>query len=264
MDIGTAKPSQEERKRIKYHLIDLVYPDETFDAARYREESVKAIENIIKRGKSVIVVGGTGLYIKALTRGLFRGPRADFKLREELNREVRVLGSNHLYERLKKIDSFTAEKIHSHDTFRIIRALEVYYTTGKPLSKFHQEHSFGEIPYKTLKIGLKIERKNLYLRIDNRVDKMIKEGLIDEVKSLLKRDYTSDLKAMQTLGYKHITDYILTGGNLDESISLIKRDTKRYAKRQITWFNQDGEIRWFNPAEEEKIYQSIKEFFFSI
>lgn len=259
MDIGTAKPSRSELKRINHHLIDLIYPDELFDVARYRSEAAKVIEDVIKRGKKVIVAGGTGLYIRALTRGLFQGPRADFSFREQLKREIEVLGNNCVHDILKEVDPSAAIKIHPRDTMRIIRALEVYYITGKPLSKFHQEHNFSDTPYRVLKIGLKMNRETLNQKIDERADRMIAEGLINEVKSLLKKGYAPNLPAFKTLGYKHIFDYVLGDKDLDESISLIKRDTKRYAKRQITWFKQDREIYWFNPVEKERIYQFINE-----
>jgi len=263
MDIGTAKPSATEQKRIKHHLIDLIYPDDIFDAARYRKEATEAIEDIVRRGKSIIVVGGTGLYIKVLIRGIFKGPKADIKLREKLKKEAEVFGDTYLYKRLKEIDPPMAQKIHIHDMFRIIRALEVYQITGKPLSKFQQEHNFCDNPYEVLKIGIGNERESLYLKINKRVNEMIEDGLVDEVRALLKRGYGPGLKAMQTFGYKQICDYVLNGVNFDESVKLTKQDTRRYAKRQITWFKRDGEIAWFNPDEEKNMFQLTSDFFYS-
>ena len=261
MDIGTAKPSVEERKSVRHHLIDILYPDEEFSAALFREEARQAIGALEERGKRAMVVGGTGLYIKALTSGLIRGGEVDPVIRERLQSEARAGGREQLYQRLQEVDPPTAEQLHPHDTYRIIRALEVYERTGRPISVLRKKHLFQEGPYQTLKIGLGVDREELYKRIDRRVDGMIQQGLVEEVRQLLEMGYAPSLKAMQSLGYKQIINLLQGEYDHAEAVRLIKRDTRRYARRQITWFKADPEIRWFAvPQGRNAIIEMIKGF----
>ena len=259
LDIGTAKPSKEERKKVKHHLIDIVNPDEEFSAVQFMEMAREVIDSLIRQRRSVLVVGGTGLYIKALIRGIFKGPGADEDLRMTIKKEAQELGREHLFQKLKEIDPESASRIHPNDTYRIMRALEVYYLTQKTMSSFQSNHAFRESPYHYFKIGLERERKELYQRIEERVEKMIENGLIEEVEGILRKGYDPQLNPLQSLGYRQIIRYLQDECGLDEAIRLIKRDTKRYAKRQLTWFKNDPEVKWFTlPQDAEKIEERIK------
>jgi len=261
MDIGTAKPSTKLRQKIPHHVIDVVDPDEEFNVARYRELATASIYDIQKRGKRAIVSGGTGLYIKALTRGLFLWPAQNAGIRAENTLKAQRDGLTSLYERLGQIDPSATSWIHPNDRQRIIRALEVYESTGKPMSEWQKEHGFGETPFTTLKIGLDRQRAELYDRINQRCDQMIEAGLVDEVKGLLARGYGLDLKPLRSVGYRHIGLFLMGQMSLEEAVFLMKRDTRRLAKRQLTWFRSDKEIRWFHPqAERERIKVVVREF----
>jgi tRNA dimethylallyltransferase len=244
MDIGTAKPSPEARKLVRHHLIDILYPDEEFSAALFREAAQQAIADVEARGRRAMVVGGTGLYIKALTSGLIRGGEVDPIIRARLRVEAQGTGREGLYRRLQDIDPMTAARLHPHDTYRVIRALEVYERTGSPISAMRQRHQFQEEPYQVLTIGLLREREELYQRIDERVDEMITRGLKQEVQGLLDKGYSPGLKTMQSLGYKQMVAHLQGEYDLAEAVRLMKRDTRRYAKRQLTWFKADPLIRW--------------------
>jgi tRNA dimethylallyltransferase len=261
LDIGTAKPTQAERNAVPHHLIDILYPDEEFSAALYREAAQGAIADVEARGKRAMVVGGTGLYIKALTSGLIRGGEVDPTIRKRLQAEAQSGGREQLYGRLKEADPATAERLHPHDTYRIIRALEVYERTGQPISTLRKKHLFKEGPYHTLKIGLQREREELYNRIDQRVDEMIKQGLQEEVEHILEMGYAPSLKALQSLGYKQIINYLQGEYDLTEAVRLIKRDTRRYARRQMTWFKGDPEIRWIEFPRDRSVVKEMIEGF---
>lgn len=263
MDIGTAKPSKEERERVRHHLIDIRNPDEDFDASRFREEAARAIREVVSRDHLPVVVGGTGLYVKALTEGLFEAPGTDKELRAKLRKEFEDFGISSLYKKLMDVDPEAAEKISPYNIHRIIRALEVYYLTGMPISCHQKEHAFSDRPYDSLKTGLLVERETLYKRIDERVDNMIKEGLVEEVNRLLEMGFKQDFKAMQALGYSQICGYLDGKYNLDEAIALIKKATRHYAKRQMTWFRRDHEINWFDTKEDgylERIFSKVRGF----
>ncbi|MBW2590905.1 MAG: tRNA (adenosine(37)-N6)-dimethylallyltransferase MiaA [Deltaproteobacteria bacterium] len=260
MDIGTAKPAPAELARARHHMIDIVNPDEHFDAALFSGIAHKKVLKLDKRRIVPIVAGGTGLYIKALIHGLFGADPADPNIRIKLKEEADAHGADFLYKRLAESDPAAAERIHPNDTYRIIRALELAEATGKTISKHHGEHRFADKRYKVLKIGLQIEREALYDRINQRVDVMIEAGLVDEVRGLLERGYSGDLKSMQSIGYRHMVDYIKGRVLLDETIRTLKRDTRRYAKRQMTWFNADPKIVWTKPEETEDIMLRVKDF----
>jgi len=260
MDIGTAKPTTDERARVRHHLIDIIDPVESFDAAQFAKSAHKVIIELHGRGIIPFVVGGTGLYIKALVHGLFRAKPADKKIRMRLNEEATVHGTDFIYKKLKECDLDSAERIHPNDTYRIIRALEIYETTEKAISKYHREHKFADSPFKVLKIGLQINRDALYDRINRRVDAMVDAEFVDEVKGLLEKGYSADLKSMQAIGYRHMIDFIEGRISWDEALRTLKRDTRRYAKRQLTWFRADPEIVWVEPEQVKDIHGLIKSF----
>ncbi len=262
MDIGTAKPNAEERTMAAHHMVDIIDPDEEFDASRFAGMADKAIERIVKKGKIPIVVGGTGLYIKALIHGLFRqGRAADKEIIKKLEIELNSRGSFYLHKKLEDIDHDSAERIHPNDSFRIIRAIEVFQSTGRTITSFQKNHGFASDRYETLQLGLYMDRAKLYKRIEKRVDDMMDQGLIDEVRNLIAMGYSCKLKSMQSLGYRHICDFLNRGISLEETVRLLKRDTRRYAKRQFTWFRKDEKILWVKPDERDKADKYIREFF---
>jgi tRNA dimethylallyltransferase len=260
MDIGTAKPTPEEQAAAPHHMIDIVDPDEPFDAARYATLARQAIASIIARQRLPLVVGGTGFYIRALLGGLFDAGASNPKIRRKLLGQAEQEGTEALYERLGTCDPETAAGLHPNDTFRIVRALEVFEITGRPLSVHQQRHGFGDRPYDALIIGLDTDRRHLYERIDQRVDAMMAAGFLEEVKGLLSRGYGQDLKSMQSIGYRHMLDLI--GGRCDRQTTLaaMKRDTRRYAKRQLTWFRADPGVVWIAVESRAAIRQRIDEF----
>ncbi|HSQ77722.1 MAG TPA: tRNA (adenosine(37)-N6)-dimethylallyltransferase MiaA [Nitrospirota bacterium] len=244
MDIGTAKPTKTQRKLIYHHMIDIVEPDQPYSVGDYLRDARTAIDGIISSGGTPIVVGGTGLYIRALTRGLFHGPPADVELRERLLLRESEGEAGTLYSDLVKVDPEAAIKIHPNDIRRTVRALEVYYLRGRKLSDFQSEHAFQDRPYTFRLFFLVRSRHELYLRIEQRVEQMLAEGLETEVKMLKDRGLSPDLSSLQGLGYKHFMDFFLGKTSRDEAVMLLKRDTKRYAKRQFTWFRREPEARW--------------------
>ena len=260
LDIGTAKPTQEERALAPHHLIDVADPPEPYDAARYCREGRAVLDDCFRRGAPALVVGGTGLYLKALLSGLFAEGEPPAGVRERLRREMGALGLPALYQRLLHLDPATASRLHPHDTYRIVRALEVMAATGKPLSGFINAHRFQDMPYEVLKLGLMLPREELYRRIDLRVELMLEAGWLDEVEGLLRR-YPPDLKPLQALGYRHLINYLTGRWSWDEALTWLTRDTRRYAKRQFTWFGSDPEIRWFHPEQVEEMAEVLAEFF---
>jgi tRNA dimethylallyltransferase len=261
MDIGTAKPSREEQERVPHHLMDLVNPDQPFHVGLYRMLGRKKIEELHLRGKRIWVVGGTGLYIKAVTQGIFPSPEIDPSVRERLKRDCAERGGDSLYQRLRDVDPKTASRVHPHDLFRTLRALEVFDSTGIPISFFRDQHRFLDRPYRTLKIGLEADREILYERIEQRVDQMIERGLLQEVIRLMEMGYGPELKPMQSLGYKQMIRYVSKEMEWDEAIRQVKRDTRRYAKRQWTWFKADPEIHWRNEAVgRSQILEEVESF----
>jgi tRNA dimethylallyltransferase len=262
LDIGTAKPSPELRHRVPHHLIDIADPDQEFSASDFRREAAKAIADISGRGKRAFIVGGTGLYIRALLQGLVDSPSGAGDVRLELEEEARQLGNEALLGELAKVDPVTAERLHPNDLVRIIRALEVYRMTGNPISKQRSSHGFSGDYYSPLKLGLTVERGELYKRIDRRVERMMGDGLVDEVQTLLERGFSPQLKALRSIGYRHICAYLSGEYTLVEGVRLMQRDTRRYAKRQMTWFRNDKEINWVEYSDNfASIYNNVIEFF---
>lgn len=260
MDIGTAKPPLSLRREIPHHMMDILWPDEPFSAGDFRRLGRAKIQEILQKGKVPIVVGGTGLYIRALTEGLLEGLEGRKDLRERLQEEAKRVGSRLLWERLKEVDPEGAEEIHPNDLYRIIRALEIYTLSGRPPSSLRKEHAFRDRPYRLLKIGLLKPREELYRRIDERVDGMIKGGLVEEVLRLLER-YGPDLPSMKAIGYREVAAYLRGEMSLEEAIRLMKRNTRHLAKRQLTWFRRDPEVHWFSyPEEREEIFSLVDKF----
>ena len=261
MDIGTAKPTREERKRVTHHLIDIVTPDQPFHAGLYRTLGRKTIDFLHGHQKPIWVVGGTGLYIKSLTQGLFASPKIDPEIREHLKQEAKVKGADLLYQRLREVDPKTASKLHPHDLVRTIRALEVFDATGIPISFFREQHRFGERPYLTFKMGVETNREELYRRIEERVDRMIEQGFLQEVEGLLEMGYGAELNPMQSLGYKQMVQFIRKEIGWVEAVREMKKDTRHYAKRQWTWFASDPEVSWRDAGIDRKtIFREVRSF----
>ncbi len=262
MDIGTAKPSRADRERVPHHLIDIVDPDAEFNAGAYKRVAQEVIRELHKRGIRVILVGGTYLYVRVLLYGLIEGISADRGIREELRRLKLDFGVSYVYEKLKSLDPEAADRIHPNDYVRIERALEAYYLTGAKMSELQEKHGFRDNKYEVLKIGISEERDILKKRIDERVSRMIEEGLVYEVKRLRDMGFGRDLKPMQSIGYNHINQYIDGEITLDKAIELIKRDTKRLAKRQMTWLRRDKDIYWHRiPEDLDRIVYKAEGFY---
>jgi tRNA dimethylallyltransferase len=248
LDIGSSKPSEEERRRVPHHVFDVVDPDQPFDCARYRDLARVAIEDIRARGRRVLLVGGTGLYLKVLRYGLFPGPRRDPALRDALAAlEEQIPGA--LHGRLAGIDPEAARRLHLHDAVRLTRALEVYELTGKTMSEWQREHGFRaeELPMRL--IGLRLERAVLYERIDRRCREMIEGGLVEEVRALFDRGYGPDLAPIRSIGYREVGAYVLGECGLEQATTDMARATRRLAKRQLTWFRGDPTIEWIDAGE---------------
>lgn len=250
MDIGTAKPSKENRRQVKYHLIDVVEPSESFSVADFLAATEKVVEEIKSRGKTVIAAGGTSLYIKVLLFGLFEGPGSDEKIREKLKSQVDKIGLGKLHEQLAKIDSEAALRIHPNDARRIIRALEVYDLTGKPISSFQSQ--WDTKPNHNWKIiGLRRDKDIESGRINARVKKMVELGLVDEVKSLLAEVEPLSKQAAAAIGYAEIIEHLNSKLSLDEAIEKIKINTRRLAKSQRGWMKTFTDVNWLDIEDGE-------------
>lgn len=249
LDIGTAKPTPAERAFVPYHLIDVASPNEKFDVARYVELADRAIVDITKRGRLPIVVGGAGMYLRILLYGLCEAPPQDKMTRQRLTRQIEAEGLENLYTRFRKLDPEGAKNIHPNDTTRMIRALEVYQLTGYPISHFQQKHRFQKPRYMARQIGLNIDRKALHQNIERRVNWMIANGWVEEVRELLKF-YPSDAQALQSIGYKQIVQHLKGNGTLVETTAKIKQQTRAFARRQLTWFRGDPNIVWLTPQDK--------------
>jgi tRNA dimethylallyltransferase len=260
MDIGTAKPTPDEQGQVRHHLIDFIDPDEHFDAVQYSHLAREKATRLLDRSKIPLVVGGTGLYIKSFLYGMFQSEPIDSDVRDRLTKEADEHGSDALYRQLSECDPSTAQRLHPNDTYRIIRALETFEATGKPISEYHRTHGFSEQPFDALKIGLNMDRGLLHERINQRVDMMMAAGFVYEVITLLKKGYTPELKSMQSIGYRHIVDYLQDRMTWEECLRTLKRDHRRYAKRQLTWFGADDEIIWKAPAQVQEIKQLVETF----
>jgi len=261
MNIGTGKPSPADRARVRHHLIDVVTPDQEFNAAMFRRLASEVIGQVDERKGNAIACGGTGLYLKALTRGLFEGPAQDLELRASLEKEIEETGLPSVYRRLVEIDPTVVSTIHPNDRLRTIRALEVYQLTGKPISQWQSEHRFQEQPFEALKVGLNCDRAELYERINRRSAAMVDAGLLDEVRGLAARGYSLDLKSLRSVGYAQMGKVIRGDLTLDAALEEMQQETRRLAKRQLTWFRGDKEVCWFHPRQTSEMMAAVKSFF---
>ncbi len=245
LNIGTAKPSTDELARIKHHFIDFMEPGEIYNVSRFETDALKIIDGLFAKGKIPVVVGGSGLYIKALTDGIFNTVDVDEEYREELKFKRDKYGNEFLYDELKKIDPQSAAKMLPQNWKRVMRALEVFHLTGEPIWKFQASYA-RKSDYNFILYGLNWEREKLYSNIEKRVDQMIADGLVKEVEEILVKGYSKDLNALNSVGYKEIISYLENETGLERAIQLIKRNTRRYAKRQLTWFRKNKNIKWIN------------------
>ena len=258
MDIGTAKPSTERRKAVKYHLIDIFEPSEACTVGIFLEKGRDAIAEIEKNGKSAIVSGGTAMYIKTLLYGLFDGPDADARIRDRLKQRIAAEGSQVLHTELAKADPEAAERIHPNDARRIVRALEVFELTGKPITSFQQQFCAEETQGDWIMIGLRRQKEDASSRINMRVKKMIETGLIEEVKGLMAEDKPVSKQAAAAIGYAEIIDHLNGGISLEEAIERIKINTRKFAKSQRTWFKTFKNVNWIDIAENEPPEQILE------
>ena len=256
MDIGTAKPPREARAAIKHHLIDIVEPSDSFNVGLFLEHSSSAIKQIKRRNSPIVAVGGTALYIKALLYGLFEGPGTDQKIRSVLQERAKNEGLEHLYRELEKVDPLAAENIHPNDAKRIIRALEVYKITGGPISSLQQQWKHDMKHHWTI-IGLQREKTDVSHRINSRVKKMIAAGLVEEVESLLAEDKPLSKQARCAIGYAEIIDYLNGKIGLEDATELIKKNTRRLAKNQRTWFKTFKNVHWLDIEPEEPLEKTL-------
>lgn len=260
MDIGTSKPSAEILEKIPHHFVNILDPDEDYSAGQYAKEAREVIGRIRERGKTPLVVGGSGLYIRALLNGFFGEDYRDESIRAQLNNRLENEGALSLYSELQRVDPQSAGQSHPNNMKRILRSLEVYYITGKPMSEI-QKSGGDPAPFPWIKFGLSMEREDLYERINRRVDQMFKAGLIEEVQDLLKNGYSAELNSLNSVGYKEVIEYLDDNLDLEHCISLVKQNTRRYAKRQLTWFRREPDIHWVaieKPANfASKIAESV-------
>ncbi|HMA61759.1 MAG TPA: tRNA (adenosine(37)-N6)-dimethylallyltransferase MiaA [bacterium] len=245
LDIGTAKPTTEECSRAPHHLIDLVEPDKRISAGKYRELALEKVQELLNNDILPLFVGGSGMYIRAVTQGFFKGSRTDQEIREQLKNELEEKGKHKLYARLQEIDPDYAAKIHVNDTKRITRALEIFRINGKPPTKLYEEQKKNP-PFPYIIMGLKMDRDQLYHRINSRVDKMVEAGLIEEVKELRNQGYGPVFNKIKTVGYYEINQYLEGKIDRKEAIDNIKQNTRQYAKRQLSWFRNQTNTHWVN------------------
>lgn len=258
MDIGTDKPTIQERQGVPHQLIDLVDPDQSFNVGDFRGHAVQEISRLHRQGLLPLIVGGTGLYIRGLLRGLCPGPPANWSIRQALTQEASERGWPFLHEKLQQVDPDLAQRLHPNDQPKVLRALEVYQTLGIPFSQVQQQHRFQETPYPFLLIGLTMERQTLYRRIETRVEWEIEKGLVQETQQLLQQGYSRTLGSMKGLGYRQFSGYLEGEYSYEEAVRLLKRDTRHFAKRQMTWFRKEPGIQWITLQETDIPAQAAK------
>ncbi len=249
IDIGTAKPTPKQVSEVPHHLVDMLSLDDEISAGVYASMAAKVAEEIFGRNHVPIIVGGSGLYLRAVLDGLFDAPQIDESVRMSLRTRLRAEGSRTLLDELKRIDPAAAKGLLPQNYKRILRALEVYHSSGKQISELRKEHP-ASVNFKTVQYGILLDRKLLYMLIDNRVDEMIKNGLVDEVKRILDLGFDPSLNSLQTTGYTEVIAYLLNKIDFTKMVSLIKLNTRHYAKRQMTWFNKDKRINWIRADEK--------------
>lgn len=264
MDIGTAKVSDQIQNKVKHHQIDIITPEEDYSVADYQEDVDPIIENIFQKNKLPLLVGGTGLYIKAVLEG-FSLPdmEPDEELREKLRKEAEEKGNVYVHDKLKNIDPKLADKLHPNDLRRVIRGIEIYKLTSHPKTYYKKKQKESPPRHQSIKIGLTRNRKELYDRINKRVDSMIKEGLIEEAKYIFNNlELDNKSTARQAIGYKELYDYFNGDYDLEEAVRLIKRNTRRYAKRQLSFFKRDDSINWYNLSKlnKEKLFKDVLDY----
>lgn len=247
LDVGTAKPSPGDRRRVPHHLIDVVDPDERFDAARFRSLALDAIGAAAARGRPVLVCGGTGLYVRALRHGLFEGPSAVPELRAALYERERLHGAGTLHADLAAVDPTTAARLHPRDAVRLVRALEVLRVTGRPISAWQSDHAFGDASVDMLVLGCTRPREELHERIVGRCRAMLDAGLLDEIRELWARGYGPELPPLDSVGYREMGAYLRGELDFETAFDAFARATRRLAKRQLTWWRSDATIAWFHP-----------------
>jgi tRNA dimethylallyltransferase len=245
LSIGTAKPSRKELLQVKHHFIDYLNPDDNYNVSKFESDATKIINQLHREKKIPIVVGGSGLYIKAIIDGITDTVDADEEYRNELLLLREKFGNDFLYQKLQEVDPKSADKMLPQNWKRVIRALEVYHATGQPIWKLHKEQMRIN-PFIFYQFGLLWDRKALYKNIETRVDKMISNGFVDEVKNILESGYSPDLNSLNTVGYKEIISFLKNKITLERAVELIKRNTRHYAKRQLTWFRKDKRIEWIS------------------
>jgi tRNA dimethylallyltransferase len=255
MDIGTDKPTAEERQVVPHQLLDLVNPDEAFNTGWYRRAALEHIERLYAADRLPFVVGGTGLYIRTLVRGLCPAPQADPAVRADLKELREQGGRNGLYAELMRVDPAAAARLHPNDESKVMRALEVYRLSGRLMSEIQAEHRFQESSFSSLLIGLQRTKEALYRKIDDRIDWQLAHGMVEETRSLLDRGYGRELGSMKGLGYRHIGAYFGKEYDDREMVRQFKRDTRRFAKRQMTWFRKEPGVEWFSIEEDEPLEQ---------
>lgn len=259
MDIGTAKLMKSQMEGVKHHLIDVVYPDEDFSVALFRDMAGRIIDDLHSRNKIPLVVGGTGLYINSLTHNMdFTETLIDMEYRRGLQKLAKVKGRAYVHGMLKDIDPLSYERLHENDLKRVIRALEVYKHTGKTISEYQARSKEKPIEYDVFMIGLIMDRQKLYAKINNRVDDMIGKGLVNEVKGLLDMGYDRNLTSMQGLGYKELIGYIMGEYSIDTAVDMLKQKTRHFAKRQLTWFRREDRIHWINVLDFKDVDDIVK------
>jgi tRNA dimethylallyltransferase len=260
LDIGTAKPTVEQRAAAPHHLVDVVSPDERFDGAQFRSLALDAIHDILARGKRVLVVGGTGLYLRVLTKGLFAGPPADAGVRSSLQAQEQTEGKGFLHRWLKRVDPEAANRLHPNDTVRLVRALEVFLLTGTPISRWQHEHGFREQPFVTLTLSLVMERESLARRIALRCRQMMHDGLVEEVRRLWDMGYGSDLQSLRTIGYAQVGDMLHGRYGMDDALNRMVLATRQLAKRQLTWLRAEPDLQWFSSHRTREIADAVERF----
>lgn len=250
MDIGSAKIRPEEMQEVKHYLVDELEPDEEFNVVRFQQMAKKAMQEIYAKGKVPILVGGTGFYIQAVLYDIdFQENDEDHSYREGLEQLAKEKGVSYLHQMLAEVDAESAQEIHENNVKKVIRALEYHHQTGQKISAHNAQERQKESPYNAVYFVLNDDRKNLYNRINLRVDQMIEEGLVEEVRGLKERGYKKEMVSMQGLGYKEILDYLDGIYTLEEAVEIIKRDTRHFAKRQLTWFRRERNVEWINKEE---------------
>jgi len=257
LTIGTAKPGVGALSKVKHHFVDSLEPNDDFNISKYEIDALKIIGQLLNDGKIPVVVGGSGLYIRALVDGIFNSVDNDEEYREELKNKREKFGNEYLYEELKKVDPQSALKMLPQNWKRVMRALEVYHITGQPIWQFQENYS-RKNDFEFIQFGLNWNRRVLYDNIEKRIDQMIDNGLVDEVKDILSSGYSKELNALNTVGYKEIISFLENEITIERAVELIKRNTRRYAKRQMTWFRKDKRIQWFDIESKDDLYKAMQ------